>query len=82
MIQACPFEMNGLHTQVALNILPLWSYEVLIGMDLLDSQKEKLDCYEKTIECEDSEGNTGVMQGIEKLVSMSQISSLKLHKFS
>jgi hypothetical protein len=66
VIEACPFEMSGLHTQATLNILPLGSYDVLLGMDWLVVHKEKLNCYDKTLECEDEEGNMRVLQGIQK----------------
>jgi hypothetical protein len=82
MIEACLFEMNGLHTQATLNILPLGSYDVLIGMVWLNIYKEKLNFHDKTLECEYSEGNTRVLQGIHNHVSMKKISALQLKKFS
>jgi hypothetical protein len=82
MIEACPFEMNGLHMQETLNILPLGSYDVLLDMDWLTSHKEKLDYYEKTLECEDTKGNMRVLQGIQKHVSVRQISTFQLKKFN
>jgi hypothetical protein len=82
VIEACPFEMSGLHTQAALNILPLGSYDVLIGMDWLVVHKERLNCYDKTLECEDEEGNMRVLQGIQNPVSVRKISTLQLKKFS
>jgi hypothetical protein len=45
---------------------------MLIGMDWLETHKEKLDCFNKTLECEDDEGNKRVLQGIQKLVSVRQ----------
>jgi hypothetical protein len=33
MVKACPMDMNGLRTKAYLNIIPLGSYEFLIGMD-------------------------------------------------
>jgi hypothetical protein len=36
LVKSCPIDMNGLSTKVDLNILPLGSYECLIGMDWLD----------------------------------------------
>jgi hypothetical protein len=33
IIEVYPIEMDGLHTREALNILPLGSYDVLLGMD-------------------------------------------------
>jgi hypothetical protein len=51
VLPACQFIMDGLPTQATLNILPLGSYDLLIGMDWLSSYKTKLDCYHKTLEC-------------------------------
>jgi hypothetical protein len=50
LIEACPIEVNGLQTQATLNILPLGSYDVLLGMDWIASHKAKLNCYEKVLE--------------------------------
>jgi hypothetical protein len=36
MVKVCPLEMNGLRTKADLNIIPLGSYDCLIGMDWLD----------------------------------------------
>jgi hypothetical protein len=33
VIEDCPFEMSGLHTQATLNILPLGLYDVMLGME-------------------------------------------------
>jgi hypothetical protein len=33
MVKACPMDMNGLSTKEYLNIIPLGSYDYLIGMD-------------------------------------------------
>jgi hypothetical protein len=51
VIPTCQFIMGGFPTRVTLNILPLGSYDLLIGMDWLDAYKIKLDCYHKTLEC-------------------------------
>ena len=56
VIPSCQFIMGGLPTQATLNILPLGSYDLLIGMDWLASYKTKLDCYHKTLECVNEEG--------------------------
>jgi predicted aspartyl protease len=36
LVKSCPVDMNGLSTKVELNILPLGSYDCLVGMDWLD----------------------------------------------
>ena len=51
VVEKCPLVMNGLVTYVDLNVLPLGSYDVLIGMDWLEAHRVKLDCYNKTFEC-------------------------------
>jgi hypothetical protein len=48
-------EMNGLRTKDDLNIIPLGSYDFLIGMDWLDELYVVLDCYNKAFTCLDEE---------------------------
>jgi hypothetical protein len=73
--------MSGLPTQENLNILPLGSYDLLIGMDWLDTHKTKLDCYSKNLERENEEGRRVTLQGIQNHVSLRQISSLQVKKY-
>ena len=49
VVEKCPLMMTGLVTCVDLNVLPLGSYDVLIGMDWLEAHRVKLDCYNKTL---------------------------------
>jgi hypothetical protein len=67
--------------QAPLNVLPLGSYDLLIGMDWLATHKAKLDCYNKTLECVSKEGKRITLQGIRKPVSMRQISALQMRKY-
>ena len=53
VLEKCPLVMNGLVTCVDLNVLPLGSYDVLIGMDWLEAHRVKLDYYNNTFECID-----------------------------
>ena len=68
--------MNGFVTYVDLNVLPLGSYDVLIGMDLLEAHRVKLDCYNKTFECTNEEGNPIVVKGIPKVISVRKVSAM------
>jgi hypothetical protein len=52
--------MNGLNIKVDVNIIPLGSYDFLIGMDWLEKHHDVLDCYNKTITCLDEEGKQDV----------------------
>jgi hypothetical protein len=82
VIKACPFETSELSMQATLNILPLGLYDVLLGMDWLVSHEAKLNCYEKTLEYEYEEGNAIIFQGSQNPVSVRQILTLQLNKFS
>ena len=73
--------MNGLSTCVDLNVLPLGSYDVLIGMDWLEAHRVNLDYHNKNFECMDGEGNPVVVKGIPKVISVRQISAMQLKKF-
>ena len=66
VVMKCPLVMDMLVTDAYLNVLPLGSYDVLIGMDWLEAHREKLDCYNKTFECLDEEGNLRVVKGFPK----------------
>ena len=49
------------YSLVHLNVLPLGSYDILIGMDWLEVHKVNLDCYNvNTFECIDEEGTYGL----------------------
>ena len=59
MVKSCLIDMNGLNTKEDLNILPLGSYDYLIGMDWLDQHHAILDYHNKefTFLDEESVGN-------------------------
>jgi hypothetical protein len=80
LVKDCPINMNGLDTKVDVNIIPLGSYDCLIGMDWLEKHQDVLDCYNKTITCLDEEGQQGKVQGIPKVVSVREISAMQLKK--
>jgi hypothetical protein len=56
IVKGCPIDMNGVNTIADLNIIPLGSYDVLIGMDWLDVHHVILDFHNKTFTCLDEEG--------------------------
>ena len=76
MVEKCPLVLNGLATCVDLNVLPLGFYDVLIGMDWLEAHRVKLDYYNKNFECMDEEGNSRVVRGVPRAISMRQISAM------
>ena len=50
------------------------------SLDWLEAHRLNLDCYNKTFECMDEEGNPRVVRGIPKVISMRQISEIRLKK--
>ena len=76
----CSLEMNGLQTFADHNIIPLGSYDVLIGMDWLDAHHAMLDCHNKTYTCLDEEGNQVTVRGVPRPISLRQITALQLKK--
>jgi hypothetical protein len=80
LVKSCPVGMNGLSTKADLNILPLGSYEFLIGMDWLDQHHAILDYRNKTFTFLDEEGNHKIFQGISREVTVQEISAMQLKK--
>ena len=77
-----PLVMDELVTCVDLNVLPLGSYDVLIGMDWLEAHRVNLDCYNKTFECMDEEGNCHMPQFCKILLSYFDFISRHYVKFN
>ena len=80
VVEKCPLVMEGLVTYEDLNVLTLGSYDILIGMDWLEVHRVNLDCYNKTFECMDEEGNPKVVRGIPKVIFVRHISTMQLNK--
>ena len=70
--------MNDFLTHVTVNILPLWSYDLLIGMDWLEEHKVVLNCFDKTFTCTDDNGNNIKVRGIPRKVTIREISVLQM----
>jgi hypothetical protein len=56
MVRGCSISLNGVNTSFDLNIIPLGSYDILIGMDWLENHHVVLDCHRKTFTCLDGDG--------------------------
>ena len=73
VVEKSPLVMNGLVTCVDLNVIPLGSYVVLIGMDWLEAQRVNITCYNKAFKCLDEEGNLRIVKGIPKVIFVRQV---------
>jgi hypothetical protein len=58
-------------------LMPLGSFDVLIGMDWLEPHGANVGCHSKNIYCIDDEGNATSVQGILRPISTRQISLYK-----
>ena len=74
----CDFIMNGFKTHVDLYILSSRSYELLIGMDWLEKHRFILSYYDKTFSYLYNKGNTIIVRGIPRKVTIREISSLQI----
>eukprot|EP00253_Pinus_taeda_P017694 PITA_17694 len=63
-----------------LNVLPLGSYDILIGMDWLEKHWSLVDCKTKMIYYRDQQGNRKEMQGIKQPVQVRPITANQLIK--
>ena len=67
-------------TRVELNILPVGSYDCLIGMDWLDQHHAILDYHSKAFTFLDEEGNQRSVQGVPRAFAIREISAMQLKK--
>jgi hypothetical protein len=74
------FSLYGQKIRTNLNILPLGSYDMIIGMDWLEQHKEVLDCYTKILSYKDNFGTVRTAQGIPKPVSVRQVPAMQFKK--
>jgi hypothetical protein len=73
--------MNGLNTKVDVNIIvPLCSYDYVIGMYYLEKQHVVLEYYNKTITCIYEEGQEGKVEGIPRVAVVREIYAIHLKK--
>ena len=72
----CTLFMNQLETSVKLNVLSLGSYDVLIGIDLLEQHRVVLNYFDKTFNYLNNAGKTVIVKGIPKKTTIRQIYAL------
>jgi predicted aspartyl protease len=78
MVKSCSISLNGVNTSIDLNIIPLGSYDILIGMDWLDKHDAVLDFHNKTFTCLDGNGKQSTVKGVPRPISIRDISTLQL----
>jgi hypothetical protein len=63
-ISDCELSLGSQNTNINLNILPLGSYDIIIGMDWLERHKAVLDCYEKSLNYKNENDIIKTVQGM------------------
>eukprot|EP00253_Pinus_taeda_P010499 PITA_10499 len=79
-IKHCSFTIAGQPVTADLNVLPLGSYDILVGMDWLEKHWSLVDCKTKVIYFRDQHGNRKEMQGIKRPVQVRPITTNQLVK--
>jgi hypothetical protein len=80
LVNSYSVDMKGMSTKAELNILPLGSYNCLIGMDWLDQHHALLDFRKKRFTYLNEEGNPVTVQGIPRVMAIREISTMQLKK--
>jgi predicted aspartyl protease len=75
------FNLDGQNIKTNMNILPLGSYDMIIGMDWLERHKVVLDCYTKTLNYKDDCDTTRTAQGIMNPVLVRQVTTMQFKKY-
>ena len=58
-------------------MLPLGSYDMLLGIDWLSTYRTKIDCFEKDIECLDDDREKRIRQGKKKPSSVIMVTTMQ-----
>jgi hypothetical protein len=80
MVRGCSISLNGVNTSPYLNIIPLGSYDILIGMDWLEKHHATLDFHSNTFTCLDGDGKQSTVKGVPRPISIREISALQLKR--
>ena len=79
-VKDCAIVMDESETVVKLNVLPLGSYDLLIGMDWLEHHRVILNYYDKTFTCLNSDEKSISVKGIPRKTTIRHISALQLKR--
>ena len=82
LVRNCKLMMNDFLMHVNVNIFPLGSYDLLIGMDCLEEHKVILNCFDKTFTCthDNNENNIKIKETPRK-VTVREIFALQMKRY-
>ena len=70
------FDFNGMHTSFNLNVLPLGSYNMILGMDSLFIRRTKVDFCDKAIKFLDDDGTRRILKGKQKPILVRMVTTM------
>jgi hypothetical protein len=73
VVKSCSISLNGVNISFDINIIPLGSYDILIGIDWLDKHHVVLDFHSKTFTCLDGDGKQRTVKGVPRPISIREI---------
>jgi hypothetical protein len=80
LVKNCIVKIGGCVTKMNLYSMGLGTYDLIIGMDWLESHRALVDCYKKKVLCQNDLGEPIVIEGIKREVTLRLISSQKVKK--
>ena len=80
VVHKCQLSIGGFDTSIHLRVIPLGSYDVVLGMDWLGSHRASIDYRKKTIMCQDDQGKDVKIVGILRPISLQMISTMQLKR--
>ena len=78
LVRSCVLSLGTFTTTVDLRILPLGSYDIVLGMDWLATHQENIDCHRKVVQCVNDIGGKVELLGVQRPVSFRMISANQL----
>ena len=80
VVHKCGLSLGSLDTTVDLRVIPLGSYDVVLGMEWLGSHRASIDCRKKIIMCQDDQGNDVKIVCIPRPISLWMISAMQMKR--
>jgi hypothetical protein len=80
MVRSCSISLNDMNTSIDINIIPLGSYDIMIGMNWLDKHHAILDFHNKNFTCLDGNGKQSTVEGVPRPISIREILALRLKR--
>jgi hypothetical protein len=77
-VDNCIVDLGVCNTRLKVYVTPLGAYDLIIGMDWLESHRDLVDCFAKRVLCVDDEGIPVEIQGVSRKVSLHFISTIEV----